>query len=57
LQFKEPTRLLQIPNVTVMGLGAIKTVNDRLAIYGSYNFGVTSASPKTIALLGFALAF
>jgi hypothetical protein len=57
LQFKEPTRLLQIPNVTVMGLGAIKTVNDRFAIYGSYNFGVTSASPRTIALLGFALAF
>ena len=50
-------RSARIPNVTVMGLGAIKTVNDRFAIFGSYNFGVTPASPKTIALLGFAVAF
>ena len=47
----------RIPDVTVIGLGAIKTVNNRLAIFGSYNFGVTPASPKTIALLGFAVAF
>ena len=43
--------------MTVMGAGAIWTLNDRLAIFGSYNFGVTPASPKTIALLGFAMAF
>lgn len=47
----------EIPNVTVVGFGAIRTVNDRLAVFGSYNFGVTPASPKTIALFGFALAF
>ena len=57
LQFKEAATQAQIPNVTVMGLGAIWTVNDRLAVFGSYNFGVTSSSPKTIALLGFAVAF
>jgi len=46
-----------IPTVTVVGVGAIWTVNNRLAIFGSYNFGVTPASPRTIALLGFAVAF
>jgi hypothetical protein len=46
-----------IPTVTVLGVGAIWTVNDRLAVFGSYNFGVTPASPRTIALLGFAVAF
>ena len=57
LAFNEPTSQARIPNITVMGIGAIRTVNDRLAIFGSYNFGITPASPKTIALLGFALAF
>jgi hypothetical protein len=57
LQFKNAESVAQIPNVTVVGVGAIKTVNDRLAIFGSYNFGVTPASPKTIALLGFAWPF
>jgi len=46
-----------IPTVTVIGVGAIWTVNDRLAIFGSYNFGLTPASPRTIALTGFAVAF
>lgn len=56
LQFQNsPTP--SIPTITVMGLGAIWTATDRLAIFGSYNFGVTRASPKTIALLGFAVAF
>jgi hypothetical protein len=36
--------------VTVIGVGAIKTVNDRFAIFGSYNFGFTPGSPRTIAL-------
>ena len=45
-----------IPNVTVIGLGGIWTVNNRLALFGSYNVGVTPAAPQTIALLGFALA-
>ena len=45
-----------IPNVTVVGFGAIKTVNNRLSIFGSYNFGVTPDSPKEFALLGFAVA-
>ena len=46
-----------IPTVTVVGVGAIWTVNNRFAIFGSYNFGLTPASPRTIALLGFAVAF
>jgi hypothetical protein len=46
-----------IPTALVMGAGAIWTVNDRLAIFGSYNFGLTSGSPRTIALMGFAVAF
>jgi hypothetical protein len=46
-----------IPTVAAMGAGAIWTVNDRLAIFGSYNFGLTPASPHTIALTGFAVAF
>ena len=45
------------PTAVVTGVGAIWTVNDRLAIFGSYNFGLTRFSPSTIALLGFALAF
>jgi hypothetical protein len=45
-----------IPNVTVMGFGGIWTVNDRVAVFGSGNFGVTADSPKTIVLMGFAVA-
>ncbi len=47
----------RIPNVTVVGVGAVQTVTERLAVFGSYNFGVTPASPRTIAFLGFAMAF
>jgi hypothetical protein len=47
---------LAIPQVTVVGGGAIWTVNDRMAVFGSYNFGLTGASPETIGLLGFAIA-
>lgn len=46
----------EIPNVTVVGLGGIWTVNNRLSLFGSYNFGVTPAAPTTIALMGFAVA-
>jgi hypothetical protein len=46
-----------IPTVTVIGAGAIWTVNNRLAIFGSYNFGLTPASPRTLALMGGAVAF
>jgi hypothetical protein len=46
-----------VPTANVVGIGAIKTVNDRLAIFGSYNFGTTSGSPHTIALMGFAVGF
>ena len=45
------------PTAVVTGAGGIWTVNDRLAIYGSYNVGLTQFSPTTIALLGFAVAF
>ncbi len=47
----------QTPPAVVTGVGAIWTVNDRLAIFGSYNFGLTSQSPTHIALMGFAVAF
>jgi len=53
LQFQETAS--SIPQITVMGVGGIWTVNDRLAVFGSYNFGVTSAAPQTIALMGFAI--
>jgi hypothetical protein len=46
-----------IPPANVVGIGAIKTVNDRFAVFGSYNFGTTSGSPHMIALTGFAVAF
>jgi hypothetical protein len=45
------------PTAAVVGAGAIWTVSERLAIFGSYNVGVTPDSPSTIALLGFAVAF
>lgn len=45
------------PTTVVVGAGAIWTVNNRLAIFGSYNFGLTRFSPSIIAQLGFALAF
>jgi len=45
------------PTTVVVGAGAIWTVNNRLAIFGSYNVGLTQDSPTTIAQLGFALAF
>ncbi len=48
---------VQKPTAVVTGVGAIWTVNNRLAIFGSYNFGLTNESPRTIALLGFAVAF
>jgi hypothetical protein len=38
----------------VMGAGGIWTINDQLAVFGSYNFGLTKDSPTTIALLGFS---
>ena len=50
-------RIDAIPRINVVGVGAIWTVNDRLAIFGSYNFGTTTGSPRTIALTGFAVAF
>lgn len=46
-----------VPTANVVGAGAIWTVSDRLAIYGSYNFGTNGGSPATIALLGFAYGF
>lgn len=45
-----------VPQVTVMGAGGLWTVNNRLAIFGSYNFGITDAAPQTISLMGFAVA-
>lgn len=45
-----------IPTVNVVGVGFIWTVNNRLALFGSYNLGTNDASPSHIALLGFAIA-
>jgi hypothetical protein len=41
----------------VIDVGAIRTVNDRVAILGRDNFGLAPASPKTITLAGRAVAF
>ncbi|MBS0262140.1 MAG: transporter [Planctomycetes bacterium] len=46
-----------IPQVTASGVGGIWTVNNRLAIFGSLNFGLTPAAPDFFALGGFAVAF
>ena len=45
------------PTPVVTGVGAIWTLNDNLALFGSYNFGLNRFAPATIALLGFAVAF
>ncbi len=47
----------RVPKVSVLGVGAIKTVNDRFSVFGSFNFGIAPDAPKTIALMGFAIAF
>jgi len=49
-----PTAL--IPGANVVGAGGVWTVNRRLALWASYNFGTTTSSPDTIALAGFAIA-
>jgi hypothetical protein len=54
-QFQDASRAT-IPNVTVVGFGGIWTVNNRLSLFGSYNFGVSFDAPTTIALMGFAVA-
>ncbi len=40
-----------------LGFGAVWALNRRLAIYGSYNEGVSKAAPNVLAQLGAALAF
>ena len=60
LRHFEPLELIEArtrnPMAVVTGVGGIWTVNNRLAIFGSYNFGLTQFSPTTIAFLGFAVA-
>jgi hypothetical protein len=48
--------LATIPNVSVVGGGGIWTVNNRIAVFGSCNMGVTPDSPRIFTLLGFAVA-
>jgi hypothetical protein len=43
-------------DVLVVGAGAVYTLNDRTAVFGSYNFGLTQDSPEYLALLGLAYA-
>jgi hypothetical protein len=43
-------------DVIVVGAGAQYTLTDRLAVFGSFNFGVTPSSPDQLALMGFAFA-
>ena len=57
INFQGSSENNSIPSINVAGIGGIWTVNDRLAVFGSYNFGTTTGSPKTIALTGFAVAF
>ena len=45
------------PIAVVTVAGGVWTVNDGLAIYGSYKFGLPQLSPTTLAFLGFAVAF
>ncbi|HEY2156815.1 MAG TPA: hypothetical protein VGH33_14385, partial [Isosphaeraceae bacterium] len=51
------TALGSVPTANVIGAGGIWTVNDRISVFGSYNFGTTTGSPSHIALTGFAVAF
>jgi len=46
-----------IPSQNIVGAGYVWTLSRRVATWGSYNFGTTSNSPKTIAIAGFAVAF
>ena len=57
IDFQSSSSNNSIPSINVVGVGAIWTVKDRLAVFGSYNFGTTTGSPHTIALTGFAVAF
>jgi hypothetical protein len=41
----------------VVGGGGIYSLSDRLALFGSYNAGLTHEAPTTFFQLGFALAF
>ena len=43
-------------DVVVAGVGAMYTLTDRVAVFGSYNFGLTADSPDNLALMGFAVA-
>lgn len=49
--------LLNDRQIDVIGLGAQWIVTPRFSVYGNMNFGITSLSPKQIAIAGFAVAF
>lgn len=49
--------LLNDRQIDVIGLGAQWIVTPRFSLYGNMNFGITSLSPKQIAIAGFAVAF
>ena len=49
--------LLYDRQVDVVGFGSQWIVNQRFSVYGNINFGITSLSPKQIAIAGFAVAF
>lgn len=44
-------------DIVVTGVGSQYYLSTRLALFGSFNFGLTADSPKTVAYLGFAYAF
>lgn len=46
-----------IPSQNIVGVGGTWTISRRIATWGSFNFGTTSNSPKTIGIWGFAVAF
>jgi len=43
-------------DIVVAGVGAQYALSDRLAVFGSYNWGLTPDSPQYFSALGFAFA-
>jgi hypothetical protein len=41
----------------VTGAGALWTLSDRFAIFGSYNAGLNRYAPEQLAYLGFVFGF
>jgi len=53
----DPSTAASTQESIVAGGGFLWALNDRLALYGTYNAGLNRFSPTTISYLGFAYAF